>query len=102
MGKEILNTKDYVQRYKDEIQDELNKQIRGCNLYYSTKGKVIFKGRIIKCFVKCFKEYLQYNTVAIDIVTDRGGERLTVATLAECLHSEDVGYDYFITKEEER
>lgn len=100
MEREIFDVKDCIQKYKNEIQDELNKRIKGYNLYHSARGKAVFKGKIIRCNVKCFKEYLQHNTVAIDIVTERDGETLTTATLVECLYNQDVGYDYFINKEE--
>lgn len=100
MKDEILEAKKFVEKCKEEIQDELNKLITGQNLYHSVRGKLVYKGKIVGCRVKCFKEYLQTNTTAIDIETIRNGGTLVTATLVECLYSQDKGYDYFVTKEE--
>jgi hypothetical protein len=101
MKDEILEAKKFVEECKEEIQSELNKLIKGQHLYHSVRGKRVYKGKIVGCRVKCFKEYLQTNTTAIDIETNRNGETLVIPTLVECLYSQDKGFDYFITKEEE-
>lgn len=100
MKDEILEAKKFVEECKEEIQDELNKLIKGQHLYHSVRGKCVYKGKIVGCRVKCFKEYLQCNTTAIDIETNRNGEILVIPTLVECLYNQDKGFDYFVTKEE--
>lgn len=100
MKDEILEAKKFVAECKEKIQSELDKLIKGQHLYHSVRGKLVYKGKIVGCRVKCFKEYLQTNTTAIDIKTERNGETLVVSTLVECLYSQDKGYDYLVTKEE--
>ena len=97
---EILETKKYIEDCKKQICTDLLAKIKGKKLYHVTGAKPTFKGEIIGCSVKCFKEYLQCNSVAVDIRTERNGEILVVKTLIECIYDENVGYDYFVTDEE--
>lgn len=97
----VLNTKEYIERFKEELQNELNKVIKGQYLYNSDKGKLRSRGKIITCRVKCFKEYLGHNTTVVEIKTDDNGRTLWTTTIAECLYDQNEGFDYAVLKEEQ-
>ena len=98
MTSNVLETKELIEEYKEKICSELKKRIKGYNLYHVVSKKPIFKGTIVDCRVKCFKEYLGSNSVAVDIITKRDGKTLVTPTFIHCIYSENVGFDYFIKK----
>lgn len=98
MASNVLETKDLIEKCKEKICSELRKRIKGYNLYQVVSNKPIFKGTIIDCEVKCFKEYLGSNSVAVNIITIRDGKTLVIPTSIHCIHSENKGFDYFIER----
>lgn len=88
--------KNIVTESYRKIEQTLTPEIIGKFLYQVRNDKHVFKGQITGCKVKCYKEYLMYNSVAIDIITSRKGQELWTATYVHDLHIGKTNCGYLI------